>query len=47
MGRGRIEVAVQQGKIGGTTPTLALPLNPDKPKVFEQVHDVMGTARLS
>jgi len=29
----RLEFAVQERKIGGTTPMLALPLNPDKPKV--------------
>jgi hypothetical protein len=35
----RLEFAVDQGKIGGTTPMLALRLNADKPKLFESVRD--------
>jgi len=41
----RVEFAVREGKIGGTTPTLAPPLNPDKPKLSESVRDVMRTPR--
>jgi len=32
----RLEFAVQEGKIGGTMSMLAPPLNPDKPKLFEE-----------
>jgi len=31
--------------MGSTTPTLTPPLNPDKPKLFEEVRDVMRTTR--
>jgi hypothetical protein len=35
-----LEFAVQEEKIGGTPP-----LNPDKPKLFEQAGDVMRASR--
>ena len=40
-----LEFAVQKGKIDGTTAMLAPSLNPDKPKLVEQVRDVMRMVR--
>jgi hypothetical protein len=42
----RLEFTVRQRKIGGTIAMLAPPLNPDKPKIFEQVRTVMWATRL-
>ena len=43
----RLELAVQEGKIGGTTRMLAALLDPNKPKLFDQMRDVMRTTRSS
>ena len=40
-----LEFAVRKGEFSGTTPMLAPPQNPDKPKLFEYVRNVLRPTR--